>query len=199
MSGQIPPAAKPSISDSLAGAAGMVQDLQGRAAQIERIAAAVIEVLRGGGKVLTCGNGGSAAEAMHFTEELVGRFHARRQALGAICLNSDPTTLTCIANDWEYAEVFARQVEALGRPGDLLVALSTSGRSPSVVRGLERARQLGLRTLGLLGPPGSAAESHCDVALTFVGHAGARIQEAHLLVIHLCLEQVDGAFAKSAN
>jgi len=177
-------------------AARVVAAVRERVEVVARIAEAVIRSLSGGGKVMTCGNGGSAAEALHLAEELVGRFQAKRRALPAICLAADATALTCIANDYEYAEVFARQVEAHGRPGDVLAALSSSGRSESVVRALERARKMGVTTVGLLGPPGSPAEAMCDHVVMLDGHVAARVQEAHLLVIHLLLEQIDRAFSK---
>ncbi len=162
---------------------------------LSSVADLLISRLREERKVLTCGNGGSAAEASHLAEELVGRFRADRRALPAVCLCADAAALTCIANDWDYAEVFARQVEAHGAAGDVLIALSTSGRSPSIVRALERGRQRGLTTVGLLGSAGSPAQPLCDLSLTLDGLSAARVQEAHLLAIHLLLEQIDAAFA----
>jgi D-sedoheptulose 7-phosphate isomerase len=158
---------------------------------IERITAALAQTLRRGGKILTCGNGGSAAEALHMAEEMMGRFHRDRAPLAAICLSADPTILTCIANDYGFEELFARQVEGLGRKGDALVALSTSGESPNVVRALQRARQLGLTTIGMLGEQGSAAEKWCDLALVLAAMDEAHRQEAHLMVIHAILECLD--------
>jgi len=158
---------------------------------IERIVAAITQALRQGGKVLTCGNGGSAAEALHLAEEMIGRFHRHRAPLAAICLNADPTALTCIANDFGFEEVFTRQVEGLGRKGDVLVALSTSGRSPNVVRALKQARQLGLTTIGMLGERGSPAEEFCDLALICEMKTAAHKQEAHLTAIHVILEHLD--------
>lgn len=161
------------------------------AGTIERIVAAIINTLRRGGKVLTCGNGGSAAEALHLAEEMMGRFRRNRAPLAAVCLSADPTALTCIANDYGFEELFARQIEGLGRKGDVLVALSTSGESPNVVRALKRARQLGLTTIGMLGEPGSAAEKWCDLALVLTAMDEAHRQEAHLMAIHVILEHLD--------
>lgn len=158
---------------------------------IGRIAAALAQALRRGGKILTCGNGGSAAEALHLAEEMIGRFCRERAPLAAVCLSADPTVLTCIANDYGFEEIFARQVEGLGRKGDVLVALSTSGRSPNVVRALKRAREKGLTTIGLLGKQGSAAERWCDLALILNAMDNAHRQEAHLIAIHLILEHLD--------
>lgn len=163
---------------------------------VDRIAGVLIDVLRSGGKVMTCGNGGSAAEAMHLAEEMVGRYRRNRRPLAALSLNADPTAMTCIANDWDYDETFARQLEGLGRPGDVLVVLSTSGRSPSILRALERARGHDVRTIGLLGPVGSPAEALCDASLTLNEPLpSSHVQEIHIVVIHTVLEQLDQAFA----
>lgn len=161
------------------------------AAAIERTAGVLQRTLSEGGKVLTCGNGGSAAEALHLAEEMIGRFSRERAPLAALCLASDPTALTCIANDFGYEEVFARQLQGLGRQGDALVVFSTTGRSPSIVKALQQARRMRITTIGLLGPPDSPAQPHCDLPLTFGMAAPAHIQEAHLMVIHLLLEFLD--------
>jgi D-sedoheptulose 7-phosphate isomerase len=160
---------------------------------IDAIAGRISRCLAAGNKVLTCGNGGSAAEALHLAEEMVGRFSYARPPLAAVCLAADPTAITCISNDFGYEQVFARQVAAIGRAGDCLVALSTSGRSGNILRALEAARSAGLTTLGLLGPPGSPAEGLCDLAFTIAGSAvqPAHIQEMHLISIHLILERLD--------
>lgn len=149
--------------------------------------------LHRGGKILTCGNGGSAAEALHFAEEMIGRFNSDRAPLAAICLSADPTAITCISNDFGYEQVFARQVRGLGRPGDIVVGLTTSGKSPNILRALEAAREMGCRTIGLLGAPGSPAEHLCDIAFTPTASQSAHIQEMHLMVIHLLLEQLESA------
>ena len=141
--------------------------------------------------MLTCGNGGSAAEALHFAEELVGRFDADRPPLRALCLNADPTALTCIANDYGFEQIFARQCQALAGPEDAFVVFSTSGRSPNIVRALEVARAQGTRTIGLLGGDGGAAAALCDLCLIAPGQDSAAIQEAHQVVLHAvcnCLE-----------
>lgn len=161
------------------------------AESIEAVAAAIAGTLAAGGKILTCGNGGSAAEAIHLAEEMIGCFSKKRRPLSAVCLASDPAAITCIANDYGYEELFARQVEGLGRPGDLLAALSTSGKSANIVKALDRARRQGLKTVGLLGRPGSPAESYCDLSLTTSAANPAQIQEIHLITIHLILEYID--------
>lgn len=189
----------PDIESSLNGAAALIAAMKGQTRRLAEMSDRIVATLRAGNRVLTCGNGGSAAEALHLAEEMVGRFSRPRRALSALCLSADPTALTCIANDWEYAEVFARQVDAHGRAGDLLIALSTSGKSPSILRALERARSRGLGTLGLLGPGGSPAEKLCDLCLTLDGHSAARVQEGHLVAIHLFLERIDDEFGDEAT
>jgi D-sedoheptulose 7-phosphate isomerase len=132
---------------------------------------------------------------MHLAEEMIGRYRQTRPPLAAICLSADSTALTCIANDWDYSEVFARQVDALGRAGDALIVLSTSGKSPSILRALAQARMAGLVTIGLLGPAGSPATELCDLALCVDDQTPAsHIQELHLAVIHAILERLDFEF-----
>ena len=138
------------------------------AAQKARVNTAIellTNTLKAGGTVFTCGNGGSAAEALHLAEELTGRYKINRAALRAISLCADPTALTCIANDFGFEQVFARQLEALGRAGDLLVVFSTSGKSPNLLRVLEVAKRLNISTLGLLGRDGGPALAHFTHAL----------------------------------
>ena len=158
---------------------------------IERFARLVAGCLAGGGLVLWCGNGGSAADAQHLAAELVGRFESDRRPLGSVALTADSAVLTCVGNDFGYEEVFARQVEAIGRPGDVLVAISTSGESRNVVRGLEQARRSGLSSFGLLGRDGGAALGLVDDAIVVPGTGTARIQEAHILIGHVVCELVE--------
>ena len=148
--------------------------------------------LADGGKVLVCGNGGSAAEAQHLAAELIGRYKApARRALGALALTADTSVLTAWSNDVGYDEVFARQIEGLGRRGDVLIGLSTSGRSRNVVRAFEVARALGMRTVGLLGGDGGAAAPLADVAVTVPSPDTQHIQEVHLVVVHLLCELIE--------
>lgn len=147
--------------------------------------------LERGGQVLAFGNGGSATQSSHFAAELVNKFYCRRRALPAVSLSVDLAAVTAIANDEEYAAVFARQVEALGRPGDLLVAISTSGNSPNVLEAVEAAKALGLRTLGLLGRDGGRLRIACDDALVVPSPVTARIQEVHQMVYHFWCEALD--------
>lgn len=142
-------------------------------------------VLKEGGKVLTCGNGGSATQASHFAAELVVRFQTDRPAFPAVAL-TDPAIITAAANDYGYPRVFARQIEALGRPGDLLVAFSTSGKSVNVLEAIATARHRGVRTLGISG-----SRMGCDVDICVPSTDTARIQEATLLIIHLLCESLE--------
>jgi D-sedoheptulose 7-phosphate isomerase len=180
-----------SIENSLRAHLASLGRLGEAAPVIDRIVSLIAESLNAGGKVLTCGNGGSAAEALHLAEEMIGRFAKKRRPLGALCLSADPTALTCIANDYGFEQVFARQVEGLAHKGDVLVALSTSGKSANILRALEAARKISVRTVGLLGPPGSPAEKLCDIAFTAQATHNAHTQEMHLMAIHLILEQLD--------
>ena len=145
------------------------------------------DVLRGGGKLMFCGNGGSAADAQHLASELTGRFINDRRPLAGLALSTDSSALTCIGNDYSFDEVFARQVSGLGRAGDGLVAISTSGNSRNVLRAVAAAREAGVFTLGLLGRDGGALRTACDAAIVVPHAVTARIQEAHILVGHtLC-------------
>jgi D-sedoheptulose 7-phosphate isomerase len=158
---------------------------------VRRFAEAASRTLRAGGTLLACGNGGSMCDAMHFAEEWTGRFRKDRAALPAIAFG-DASQLTCIANDFGFDEVFARSVEAHGRKGELLVAITTSGNSPNILRALEVARGKGLATVGLLGRGGGKALELCDVAVV-VPHARTsdRIQEVHIQVLHIVIEAVE--------
>ncbi len=140
-----------------------------------------------GGKVLFCGNGGSAADSQHLAAELTGRFMRDRRALAALALSTDSSALTCIGNDYSFNEVFARQVQGLGRAGDVLIGISTSGNSRNVIRAVEEARVSGMQVVGLLGRDGGELISLCDVSIVVPSKVTARIQEAHILIGHtLC-------------
>lgn len=143
--------------------------------------------LDGGYKILFCGNGGSAADSQHLASELTGRFIKDRRPLAALALTTDSSALTCIGNDYAFDEVFARQVAGLGRSGDVLVAISTSGNSRNVLRAVEEARRIGMKVVGLLGRDGGVLKAQCDVAIVVPSDVTARIQEAHILIGHtLC-------------
>lgn len=163
------------------------------AAAVSAAETAILHSLRRGGKLLTCGNGGSAADALHLAEELVGRFKNDRRALPAICLNADVTALTCIGNDYGFDTIFSRQVEALGKPGDVLAGFSTSGNSRNVNAAFEAARQQGITTILLSGRDGGAARNLVEHPLIVPSNTTARIQEVHTLILHQWLESIDAA------
>lgn len=144
-------------------------------------------LLRTGGKIMFCGNGGSAADAQHLASELTGRFIKDRRPLAGLALTTDSSALTCIANDYSFDEVFKRQVQGLGRVGDALVGISTSGNSANVLRAVEAAKAMGIYTFGLLGRDGGKLGALCDACVVVPHGVTARIQEAHLLIGHtLC-------------
>jgi D-sedoheptulose 7-phosphate isomerase len=158
----------------------------------ERAVEIVAAALGGGTKLLLFGNGGSAADAQHLAAELVGRFQNERQPLPAIALTTDTSALTAIANDYGYDEVFARQIRALGRTGDVALAISTSGRSPNVLRATEAARSMGMTTIALTGGDGGALTGLADVSLRVSASThSARIQETHILIGHVLCELVE--------
>ena len=150
----------------------------------------MVTCLRSGGRILSCGNGGSMCDAMHFAEELSGRFRKDRPALAGMAI-SDPSHLTCVANDYGFDQVFARGVEAWGRAGDVLIGFSTSGNSPNVVRAVEKARNLQMKVIGLLGRDGGKLRPLCDMAIVVPAQTSDRIQEIHIKVVHLVIELVE--------
>lgn len=154
----------------------------------------LIETLENGGKVLSAGNGGSAAEAMHLAEELSGRYKHNRRALPGLALCADGTALTCIGNDYGFEKIFSRQVEAFGTPNDLLVLFSTSGNSANLHEAILQARTQGMKIISLLGHGGGAIHGMSDVELTIPETASAHVQEAHQVILHMLLEQVDARF-----
>lgn len=161
------------------------------AASIAAAAEKAARSIERGGKVMFCGNGGSAADAQHLAAELVGRLVRDRRALPGLALSTDSSALTCIANDFGYDEVFARQIEGLGRAGDLLIAISTSGNSRSVVRAVEAARVGGIYTVGFLGRDGGATKALVDLPIIVPADETARIQEAHIFLGHLLCAQIE--------
>jgi D-sedoheptulose 7-phosphate isomerase len=162
-------------------------------AAIVAAAAAIRGALEAGGKVILFGNGGSAADAQHFAAELVGRFQRDRAAMAALALTTDTSVLTSVANDYGYERVFARQIEGLGRPGDVAVGITTSGASANVVRGLETAAAQGLRTIALTGRDGGLAGKAADVHVNVPTASAARAQEVHRTVIHALCELIERA------
>jgi D-sedoheptulose 7-phosphate isomerase len=165
------------------------------ASRIEAVARQMADVLRSGGKLLFFGNGGSAADAQHLAAEFVNRFQVDRMALAAVALTTDSSAITSIANDLGFDQVFSRQVEALGRPGDLVIAISTSGNSANVLRGVQAARRIGCRTVGLTGGSGGALASAVDDAFVVPSTETPRIQETHITLGHALCALVDELLA----
>ena len=164
------------------------------AAPIAEAAEAMVGSLLGNGKILACGNGGSAADAQHFAAELVGRFEMERQGLAAIALTTDSSIMTAVANDYGYNTVFERQVRALGHPGDVLLAISTSGNSPSIVEAITAAHDNEMRVVALTGKGGGQISKllrDTDIHICVPSDRTARIQEVHLLTIHCLCDGVD--------
>ena len=159
--------------------------------EVERVAQELIGVYERDGRLLTFGNGGSAADAQHLVAELVGRYRRERLPLAAVALTTDPSVVTCIGNDYSFEEVFARQVRALARPGDMAIGFTTSGRSENVVRGLAAAREQGAIAVVLAGGDGAPATDSADHALVVPSSSTARVQEMHVVLLHLLIERVD--------
>jgi D-sedoheptulose 7-phosphate isomerase len=158
-------------------------------------AAAIVHSVRGGGKVLLFGNGGSAADAQHVAAEMVGRFERERPALAAVALSTDSSILTAIGNDYGFERVFSRQIEALGRVGDVAFGISTSGRSPNVVHGLKAARARGLKTIALTGRDGGEVGTAAEIHVNVPSASTARAQEVHRTLLHVICDLVESAFA----
>ena len=159
--------------------------------EIQRAGNALVDALRSGGKLVFFGNGGSAADAQHLAAEFVGRYVNERAPLAALALTTDTSVLTAIGNDYGFDQVFARQVRALGRPGDAAVAISTTGRSLNVIRAVEAARQGGLTTIALTGADGGELATLVDIAIIIPSPTTARIQECHIAIGHVLCEYVD--------
>lgn len=181
---------------AIAAATKTFQSLVDLETQLAGAAELIEQCLRAGKKLLVCGNGGSAADAAHFATEFVVRFIKDRPAYPAICLASDGGLLTAAGNDYGFDEIFARQVAALGREGDLLVCLTTSGGSKNVIRALEEAKKRKLKSIALLGRDGGSTIGLADVDLLVGGNSTARIQEAHKLLLHVLCETVEASLKK---
>jgi D-sedoheptulose 7-phosphate isomerase len=182
---------EPVLSKITEDACRTLQALVAEETTFQKIAAAAVASLRSGGKILACGNGGSAADAMHLTQELVGRFRGNRRSLPAVSLAADPTALTCIGNDFGFDSVFSRQIEGLANKNDLLVCMSTSGNSPNVLRALDAARAKGVKTVALLGKGGGKAKGKADFEIVVANSDSGRVQEAHTLILHALLEVIE--------
>ena len=184
-----------SFQQSVEAAVSVFAGLKALEPQVEQIAARMTEVLQAGGKVLFCGNGGSACEAQHFAAELVGRYKMTRRGLPAIALNADGALMSCIGNDFSFESVFARQVEAFGQTGDMFVGMTTSGNSPNVLKALEVARAQGLTTVTFLGAGGGRARGLADFELVVDHKETARVQEAHQFLLHGIMDAFEARLA----
>jgi D-sedoheptulose 7-phosphate isomerase len=158
---------------------------------IELSADIIAKSLASGGTIFWCGNGGSAADSQHIAAEFVGRFKKDRRPLRSIALTTDTSVLTCVANDYSYEEIFSRQLNALGRDGDVLVAITTSGKSENIKQALIQAQSMKIKTIGLLGKKGGDCKDYSDVSLIVPSDITARIQETHILIEHLLCELVE--------
>jgi D-sedoheptulose 7-phosphate isomerase len=161
------------------------------APQVESAIALLQQTIAQGGKIMLCGNGGSAADSQHIAAEFVGRFIQERKPLAAMALSTDTSALTCIGNDYSFADIFSRQVLALGRAGDCLIGISTSGNSQNVFEAAQAAHSLGISTIGLLGRDGGKLASLCQYSITVPSQSTARIQEAHILIGHTLCGEVE--------
>ncbi|MEM9398712.1 MAG: SIS domain-containing protein [Verrucomicrobiota bacterium] len=162
--------------------------------ELKRLLPAFETCLRDGNKILACGNGGSATDSMHLVEELVGRYRGDRRSLPAVSLNGDASVMSCIANDWDFDHVYCRQVEGLGRRGDMLVAFTTSGNSTNIFKALETAKAGGLITVAFMGKDGGRCKGIADFEIIIPSKNTARIQEMHTWLLHVMLEYVEECF-----
>ncbi|MBI4386443.1 MAG: D-sedoheptulose 7-phosphate isomerase [Elusimicrobia bacterium] len=189
---------KDSIREQLEDSSRTISSLTEQSALIEAMALRLTQAYRKGNKILTFGNGGSACDAQNFADELVGRLRRNRPPLPAVALTVNTADLTSIANDFGYETVFARQLEAHAKPGDIAVAISTSGNSPNVLKALDAAKKLELTTLGLTGETGGKMRSLTDLCLCVPSRTVARIQEAHITVIQILCDIVEGSLFPDA-
>ncbi len=165
-------------------------------AEVDAAAQIMVDALSAGGKVLACGNGGSAAEAQHFVTELVGRYKTNRRPLPSIWLGGDTSQMTCITNDFSADQVFSRPLQAMGAKGDVLLVLSTSGLSENIIKCLETARDLEIPSIALLGKGGGPAKALATLPLVIPSQSTARIQEMHLMIVHLLCDAIEKAFGE---
>lgn len=179
--------------DSFEEAHSVIQNFMSSAIQIEKcltFSALLIETFKKGGNVFSCGNGGSHCDAMHFAEELTGRYRKERPSLGALALG-DPSHITCVSNDYGFEFIFSRQLQGLGRPGDLLIGLSTSGNSQNIIEAFQVAKEKNIKTVALLGKTGGKLKDMADLAIVIPAQTSDRIQEMHIKIIHTVIESVE--------
>ena len=183
------------FSDIIADSVSAIESLRGLEAEFDAAVNLMVEAIKGGGKILACGNGGSAADSAHFMTELLCRLDFERPPIAGIALTNDGSFLTAVGNDYSFDEIFARQVTGLGHEGDVLVGMTTSGNSGNVLRAFEVAKEKGVKTLAMLGRDGGSAAGVADVELIVPVDATARIQEAHKVLIHaICADVQEAIF-----
>lgn len=169
----------------------VIHSLRSLSSVLRASADCCVAALGRGGKLLICGNGGSAAQAAHLTGELMGRYKHNRPGLAAVTLGPDSTVLTCIANDFRFEDIFSRQIRALGRADDVVIVFTTSGQSPNILEALKTTREIGLKSISFLGRQGGSAAALSDYALLVAHHDTARIQEGHQLLMHSLMDQIE--------
>ena len=187
------------MGDPLAEHLALVEHVRELRSEVDAVAQRLIEVFGAGGRVFTFGNGGSSCDAQHLAEELIARYRRDRRPLAASSLSADASVLTCIGNDFGFEDVFARQVEGLVRAGDVVVGFTTSGRSENVVRALAVARERGATTILFGGGDGLPASDHADHSFVLPSSDSARVQEMHVLLLHLIVEEVDAWAAEGGR
>ena len=186
------------IEDQLRESAGVLEATVSQANVIETVGGLLIDAFKAGNKLMTCGNGGSACDAQNFADELVGRFRRNRPALPALSLTVNSSDLTSIGNDFGFDKIFERQLEAHAKPGDVLVAISTSGISPNVLRAVEAAKKAKVKTVGLTGRTGGKLKGSVDFAVCVPSDSVARIQEAHITIIQILCELIESTLYPDA-
>lgn len=177
------------IKDSIETKRKMLES--GQLEYMEKAADKIVEAYRNGKKTIICGNGGSASDALHFAAEMVCRFEKNRKAIPSIALSENVSTITAIGNDFGYDQVFSRQLEAFAQPGDVFIAISTSGNSPNVIKALESAKELGVVTIGMTNADGGKMKSMCDLCYCAPSKTTSRAQECHILLIHIIARLVE--------
>ena len=188
------------ITASLKETAGLLSGLpQDQVARIAAAAGAMTDAIKSGRKIIWFGNGGSATQSQHMAGEFVGRFRKERRSLPSISLTENMASVTAIGNDYSFEQLFSRQIEGLGQSGDVAVGLSTSGNSPNVLKGLTKARELDIRTIGLAGSSGGAMASLCDICICVPSNVTARIQEVHLAIGHILCGLVEDGLAAASR
>ena len=176
-----------------------LEHLKSMASDLDKVGDTLSRCLLNGGKIMICGNGGSASDAQHFAAEIVGRFETERRAYPAVALSTDTSILTAVGNDYGYDAVFERQVEGLGRAGDVLVGISTSGHSENVVRAVQKAGAMGIPTVGLLGKNGGSLKGLVNYAIVVENDTTARVQEAHIFILHYWAWQIETELVRSSG